>query len=191
MIKTICFLGYSKKKTRLINFFKKKKFKVKNIHNRYLNKKNASEADLIVSFGYKKIISKKILTLTKRPIINLHISFLPYNRGAHPNFWSFFDNTPKGVSIHEINSKIDSGNLIFRKRIKFKKIKKQSFRSTYKILIKEVENLFFKNFQNILKRNYLSKKISFKGSFHKKKDLPKSLKNWNVNIFQFLKNYKK
>ena len=86
-----------------------------------LSIKNAKESDLIISFGYNKIIKKKVLKFTKRSILNLHISYLPFNRGAHPNFWSFYKNTPKGVSIHEINSKIDQGNLIFRKKIIFKK----------------------------------------------------------------------
>ena len=43
----------------------------------------------------------------KRPIVNLHISYLPFNRGSHPNYWSFVENTPKGVSIHEIDEQIE------------------------------------------------------------------------------------
>ena len=41
------------------------------------------------------------------------MSFLPYNRGSHPNFWSFVENTPKGVSIHEVSNGIDDGDIIF------------------------------------------------------------------------------
>ena len=89
MKKQICFLGYSKKKTRIIKLLEKKNFIVKKLHNRRLSKKNAIESDLIISFGYKKIIKKKVIKLTKRPIINLHISYLPFNRGTYPNFWSF------------------------------------------------------------------------------------------------------
>lgn len=187
----IYFLGYSKKKTRIINFLNKKKFKVKTLHNRVLNQKNARDADLIISFGYKKIIHKKILRLTKRPIINLHMSFLPYNRGAHPNFWSFVDNTPKGISIHEIDEKIDMGRLILRRKIKFRKIKEHTFKSTYEILFKEIENLFFKNFKKILNKNYSSIKLIAKGTFHKKMDLPRHLRVWDTNIFKFVNTYKK
>ncbi len=190
MIKKIYFLGYSKKKTRIINFLKKN-FIVKTLHNKSLTPSSAKNADLIILFGYNKIIKKEILKITKRPIINLHISFLPYNRGAHPNFWSFVDNTPKGVSIHEIDQRIDKGRLLFRKKIKFKNIKKQSFKSTYNILLKEIEKLFFLKINHILKGDYTSIQFSSKGSFHKKKDLPKTLKNWNINILKFLKNYKK
>ena len=72
---------------------------------------------LIISFGYKRIIKKKILQkYNKIDFINLHMSYLPYNRGAYPNFWSFYKNSPKGVSIHLINKEIDKGKIIFRKK---------------------------------------------------------------------------
>ena len=94
------------------------------------------------------------------PIINLHISFLPYNRGANPNFWSFIDQTKKGVTIHEINSKIDAGNIIFQKEIKFniKKNKNLTFRDTHNTLILEIEKLFIKNYKAIIYGSYKTKK---------------------------------
>ena len=63
-------------------------------------------------------MTKKLYQNIKK-IINLHISYLPYNKGAHPNFWSFADNTPSGVTIHEVNENLDSGNIIFQKKIEF------------------------------------------------------------------------
>ena len=50
-----------------------------------------NEFDLIVSYGYRHILSSSFLTFCNCPVVNLHISYLPFNRGAHPNFWSFFD----------------------------------------------------------------------------------------------------
>lgn len=46
------------------------------------------------------------------------MSYLPYNKGTHPNYWSFIENTPKGVMIHEIDKGIDTGNIIVQKKIK-------------------------------------------------------------------------
>lgn len=187
-MKIIYFLGYTKKKTRLISFLEKKKYiKLINLQQRNLTLKNIIKADLIISFGYKKIISNKILNAVKRPIINLHISFLPYNRGVNPNYWSFVKKTPKGVTIHEINDEIDAGRIIFRKKIIFKNIKKLTFKSSYDHLIYEVEKLFIKNFKKILIRDYKSFYPKNKGSFNKKKDLPKSMKSWNANINNYLK----
>jgi methionyl-tRNA formyltransferase len=188
--KNVYFLGYSKKKTKLISFLKKKNCKVTILHNRDLTLKNALAADMIISFGYRKIIGKKILKAVKRPIINLHMSYLPYNRGSHPNFWSFVENTKKGVTIHEINNTIDGGRIIFRKKIRFKglaKLKTYTFYHTYKILFNEMENLFIKNFNKILKGNYKIITPEIKGSYHKKKDLPKNFKSWKININTYLK----
>ena len=119
----LLFLGYNKSKTTLINFLKKEKILVTHL-SRQITLKDLKDIDLVISFGYKKILNKALLKKLKRPAINLHISYLPYNRGAHPNFWSFIDNTPKGVSIHEIDSGIDTGKIIFRQKIKINPYKK-------------------------------------------------------------------
>ena len=122
---------------------------------------------------------------------NLHISYLPFNRGSHPNFWSFINNTPKGVTIHEIDKKIDMGFIVFRKKINFKKNYNLTFKNTHNILIEEIEKLFIKNYNKIISGDYSKKKIKFKGSFHKKSQLPKNIKSWNIKINDYLKDYKR
>ncbi len=69
-------------------------------------------AEWVVSFGFRKIIPVRILKKFPKRIINIHISVLPWNRGSDPNFWSWFDKTPKGVSIHWITDKLDAGALL-------------------------------------------------------------------------------
>jgi methionyl-tRNA formyltransferase len=44
--------------------------------------------------------------------INLHISLLPWNRGADPNLWSFLEDTPKGVTIHVLERGVDTGPIV-------------------------------------------------------------------------------
>ena len=117
-MKKCLFLGYKTDETSIISHIKKKGWFVKEWGNKIPNK-IFYDYDLIISFGYTRIINKSILAKCKRPILNLHISYLPYNRGAHPNFWSFIENTPKGVSIHEMNRIVDKGNLVYRKKINF------------------------------------------------------------------------
>ena len=187
--KKIIFLGYSSKKTKLIKFLRHKKNIVKVFGNKLINKKSIENADLIIAFGYRKIIKNNLLKFSKRPILNLHISYLPYNRGSHPNFWSFIENTPKGVTIHEIDKRIDMGFIVFRKKIVFKKKNNLTFKKTYNTLIKEIEKLFIKNYNKIISGNYSKKKINSKGTFHRSSELPKNIKNWNIKIFDYLKNY--
>ena len=184
------FLGYNRKKTKLIKMLETKGYKVSNI-TRKISFSDIENNDLYISFGYRKIIPKKILLRAKRPIINLHLSFLPFNRGAHPNFWSFIEDTPSGVSIHEIDNGVDTGPIIFQKKIKFnyKKNKNITFKSTYNILFKEVESLFAKNINKLISKNYKTYKQKNKFSIHKKKDLPKNVKSWSQKIFSYKKNF--
>ena len=102
--------------------------------------------------------------------------------------WSFINNTPKGVSIHEIDSKIDNGPIIFRKKISFKNEQNQTLKSTYEILFEEIENLFIKNFYKILDNKYKKIYNRKKISLNFKKDKPKKIKNWNIKI-KNLKHY--
>ena len=184
------FLGYSSNQTKLINFLKKKKITV--ICKKTLEKKGIEKFDLIISFGFKKIIKSDILRKIKRPILNLHMSYLPFNRGAHPNFWSFHDDTKKGVTIHEIDENLDTSSIIFQKEIKFniQKNKKITFKKTYNILFLELEKLFIKNYKSIILNNYRKKKNKkFIGNIHYVKNLPKDLESWNISIFKYLNNF--
>ena len=183
------FLGYGKKKTKIISALKKKNCIV-NIFNGDLSRLNLNKYDLFIYFCFMKIINKKNLKKFKRKPINLHLSYLPYNRGAHPNFWSFVDNTPSGVTIHEISNGLDRGKIIFQKRVTINK-KKHTFRTAYNHLFRLAENLFIQNINLIISKKYKTKKQIGKGSFHFKADLPKELTSWNFNIAKFLTKQKK
>ena len=91
MKKQCLFLGYKKNQTSLINFLKKKDFAIKN-YQKIPSLKVFKQSDFILSFGFRKIISENFIKKLKKPIFNIHLSYLPFNRGAHPNFWSFIDN---------------------------------------------------------------------------------------------------
>jgi methionyl-tRNA formyltransferase len=183
MQKQCLFLGYKKNQTSLINFLKKKNFRIKN-YQKIPPLKMFKQSDFILSFGFRKIISENIIKKLKKPIFNIHLSYLPFNRGAHPNFWSFIENTPAGVSIHKIDKGIDTGNVILRKKIYFNTSlnKFSTFKKTYNFLFLEAEKLFKKNFNKIYNKKYKKILSNHKGTFHYKKDLPKWLKNWDMNI---------
>jgi methionyl-tRNA formyltransferase len=192
MQKQCLFLGYKKNQTSLINFFKKKNFNIVNCQ-KIPSLKTFKQSDFILSFGFRKIINENFIKKIKKPIFNIHLSYLPFNRGAHPNFWSFIENTPAGVSIHKIDKGIDTGNIILRKKIYFNinLNKFSTFKKTYNYLFLEAEKLFKKNFDKIYNKKYKKILNNSKGTFHYKKDLPKWMKNWNMNISLAKRNYLK
>ena len=181
------FLGYNERETRLINFLKEKKIQVKNLDGN-VSFKDAQQADLIISFGYKKLLKKEIISKLRRPAINLHMSLLAYNRGSHPNFWSFLNRTPKGITIHEVDCGADTGNIIFQKEFdldpNFEKY--STFKKTYDFLFLELENLFIDHFDKIVAQNYNSKKQEKVLPLKKDSDLPSNIDNWDIDILKYL-----
>lgn len=73
------------------------------------------DAALSVLFGY--ILKPPFLQMFPRGVVNLHTSYLPYNRGAYPNVWSIVDDTPAGVTMHYIDEGVDSGDIIAQERV--------------------------------------------------------------------------
>ena len=96
--------------------------------------------DFIISYGYKYIIKKDIIKYFHRKIINLHISYLPYNRGADPNLWSILDNTPSGVTIHYIDETLDTGDILCQKKV-ILDYENDTLESSYNKLTSEIINL--------------------------------------------------
>ncbi len=194
-MKKILFLGYNSKETKLLDQIKNfdTNVYIKNYSSK-VNLKMAKNFDVIICYGYRHIIKNEILSKYKKKIINLHIGYLPYNRGAHPNFWSFAENTPSGVTIHQIEKNLDKGKILFQKQIDFELIKnkkKLNFENTYKILRIEIEKLFLKNIDKILRSKFEVYPQIGNGSYHDKSDLPKFLKSWKQNIYKTIIRYNK
>jgi len=175
--KKILLLGYGKEKTRIVEALIAKGVELWHTEDKT---GLCTGFDLIISFGYRHILSKKFISSCGSKIVNLHASYLPYNRGAHPNFWAFFDNTPSGVTIHLIDEGIDTGPILYQKMISFSQ--DVTFNDTYHSLIAEMENLFIENLDNILSNKFEPKNQRGKGTYHTVQDLPKEFRGWDTKI---------
>jgi methionyl-tRNA formyltransferase len=172
----ILFLGY--KDCRLVDFLK--------IHNEVvvvqdrLSLKEIQKIDpsLIISYGYTHIIKKDVINFFKNRIINLHISFLPWNRGVSPNFWSIIDDTPKGVTIHLIDEGIDTGEILFQKQLEVDD--DYSLKDSYNKLRWEIEEMFLENWDKIASFTFVPiKQDKQEGSYHSKQETKKLMKKLN------------
>jgi len=174
----ILFLGYSELQTTIINELVKANCEVWHTDEKI---KSTAGYDVVISYGYRHIFKKEIIDSSPAPIVNLHISYLPWNRGAHPNFWAFYDSTPSGVSIHLIDEGVDTGPIIYQKYVNFSR-EENTFSKTYKRLIIEIEELFKVNIENIVTKNFIAIPQRRKGSYHRIADLPKEFSGWDANI---------
>lgn len=125
--------------------------------------------DFLISYNYRFIITKEVLDYMKGNAINLHISYLPWNRGAYPNVWSFLENTPKGVTIHLIDESIDTGDILVQEEV-FIDEEKHTLRSSYILLHEKIQELFKKNWERIKNGEITPKPQIGQGSFHSSKD---------------------
>ncbi|MCX6743106.1 MAG: formyltransferase family protein [Candidatus Parcubacteria bacterium] len=149
--------------------------------------------DFVISYNYRHIIKQDLIEILKGRIINLHISFLPWNKGSDPNAWSFLENTPKGVSIHLIDQGIDTGEILIQKKVQFNE-GIETLASTYQRLNQELRQLFIDNWGNIKSFNLIPKKQLFAGSSHKSDDFKKIMhilgdEGWDIKIPEFKSRY--
>ena len=128
--------------------------------------------DIIISYGCRYILQKNIINFPPLGSINLHISYLPFNRGADPNIWSFLENTPKGVTIHYIDENIDSGDIILQKEVFFND-NDETLETTYAKLQTTIISLFQENWHKIKTGQIKPRKQSGAGSIHHTKDQTK------------------
>ena len=99
-----------------------------------------SRPDLLISFGHRHVVDPEVIRELNGNAFNVHISLLPWNRGADPNLWSWLQNTPRGVSLHWMSNGIDEGDLVAQRRLDLDP--DNSLRSSYEALIVAAVELF-------------------------------------------------
>jgi methionyl-tRNA formyltransferase len=75
------------------------------------------QAQIAVSIFFGYILRPEFLNSFSAGCINLHPSWLPYNRGAHPNVWSIIEGTPAGTTLHYVDAGVDTGDIIAQKKV--------------------------------------------------------------------------
>ena len=130
--------------------------------------------DIIICDRQSFLLTNQQINKVNSNCFNIHPSLLPYNRGYHPNFWSAYDHTPSGTTIHNIDPNIDSGLIVAQTLIyfdddetlktsylKLRNLSVQLFSSVYPIIKKGINiNNLYKNPPNLGSTNY---KADFEG----------------------------
>jgi len=121
--------------------------------------------EIVVSYNYRYIIKEDIISLMDGRIINLHISLLPWNRGADPSLWSFIEDSPKGITIHYVDKGIDTGDILLQEAADFDE-NIETLGSSYKILHEKIQLLFMNNWDKIKNARIIPRAQSGHGGFH-------------------------
>ena len=140
-----------------------------------INNLKKLKPDLIVVMGYGILLPKNILNIPTHGCINVHVSLLPKWRGSSPIEYAILNgDKTTGVSIFQLEEKLDTGPIIATKELKIKnninkkKLSEELNLIGSKLLINTLPRLFNKSVskkrQNEKNATY-SKKIS--SSFRK------------------------
>lgn len=153
----------------------------------------AWNVDLIVSYNYQHMIGEDILDYMDGKVVNLHVSYLPWNRGANPNVWSFLEDTPKGVTIHQVSAGLDKGKIMYQKECCFD-IEQETFASSYDKLHEEIMDLFKEHWEEIREWNCPLQEQEGVGNYHRMKDFEELRKKvdfaYSDTISEVVKKYR-
>lgn len=164
--------GYPEKILKVLSLPKEKIFKGESIENKeVLDKVKKLNPDLAISILWNSLLKPEFIDIPTKGCINLHFSYLPYNRGYNPNVWPIIDKTPAGVTIHYIDSGADSGDIITQSKLKIDST--DTGETLYKKIVDEAVKLFKKTWPKIKNGDINKKKQKVKYPAHKKNDLEK------------------
>ncbi len=144
------------------------------------------EFDLTISYTYRYILSEENLDALGKSVVNIHNSYLPWNRGADPNIWSIVDETPRGVTIHFMDSELDKGYIIAQEIVIDES--DETLSSSYYNLDKAAKKLFKKIFQYYDFWPMMKKKCIGRGSYHSLKDgeeIKSIIDSYDMKISEF------
>ena len=168
--------NYNKGKDSLYKYAIKNSFKVISLKQLGKTQKNF---DIGFSVRYHRILKDKVIKRFKHGIVNLHGGLLPHYRGSSNHIFAILNNEKKfGVSLHYINSGVDTGDIIKRKI--FLISKDETGYSLFKKVNIHGLKLFFDYLKNIKK-----------GKIHK--ETPQNLrlgKNYQIRDLRKMQNIK-
>lgn len=74
--------------------------------------------DMGISWSYSQLISKELIQCFPKGIVNMHGGLLPKYRGANVLNWAIINGEYEtGVTLHYIDEKIDTGNIIVQRSV--------------------------------------------------------------------------
>lgn len=164
--------GYPEKILRVLGLPKEKIFDGDDIGKKdILDDVKSLKPDFVLSIFWGVLLKEEFIKIPKKGCINLHLSYLPYNRGRNPNVWPIVDETPAGVTIHYIDSGADSGDIIVQSKVSVESV--DTGESLYKKLVDKSINLFKKAWLTIETGRFSRKKQQKRHPAHTVNDLQK------------------
>ena len=127
IIKMVISNNHKAKGLQYANIYKikKKVFDFKNTlsEKKVINELKKRDIHLICLAGFMKILSKSFIKNFKGKILNIHPSLLPKYKGLNTHERAIRNKDKySGCTVHFVNSRLDSGEIINQKKVKITKL---------------------------------------------------------------------
>ena len=132
--------------------------------------------DLILSIHCKQFFPATLVNAVR--CVNVHPGFNPYNRGWFPQVFSLINGLPAGVTIHEMDEKLDHGPIIAQEKCT---IKPWDTSESLYVRILELENaMLWQHYESIKNRDYIASPPFEEGNLNTINDF-EEMKKMNLN----------
>jgi methionyl-tRNA formyltransferase len=122
--------------------------------------------EVIISMHCNQIFPAKLVTKTR--CINFHPGLNPYNRGLYPQVFSIIKGQPFGVTIHEMDAKIDHGPIIYQEEIPIHSY--ETSEDAYAKALQRETELFDDWLERLVSGDYDTTKPRYLGSYNSRAD---------------------
>jgi len=112
--------------------------------------KELKEYDLIISLHCKQVFPAALVMAVR--CVNIHPGYNPYNRGWFPHIFSIINGLPCGATIHEMDTQLDHGPVIYKEVVEIKLW--DTSHSLYKRVLEAELKLLDKHLEEIIEGNY-------------------------------------
>ncbi|BCV57503.1 hypothetical protein TUM17384_14480 [Shewanella algae] len=128
-----------------------------------------NEYDLVISAHCKQIFPKKLVDSVR--CINIHPGLNPHNRGWFPQVFSIINKKPIGCTIHEMNDKVDHGEIIYQESVDVYP-DDDSFK-VYQRVVQTEKKLIRRYLNDLVNKQYVSKPMFSEGNYNGIEDFKK------------------
>lgn len=121
----------------------------------FLSELKSNKIDFLISVYWPWLFKQKVLNSVQNTL-NFHPSLLPLNRGWYPHVHNLAFGSKAGVTLHQMDSRIDTGPIWFQKEINY------SVTDDALTLRAKLENEIFKLFKdkwNVIKEASINLKV--------------------------------
>lgn len=125
-----------------------------------------SNYELVVSLHCKQFFPAELVSKVR--CVNIHPGYNPYNRGWFPQVFSIINKKILGVTIHEMDNRLDHGPIIVREKVPL--YAWDTSQTAYERIIEKEAELLEKYLVRLVEADYRAKRISTNGNINHKKD---------------------